>query len=180
MRAATSRLGQSTRVQSRNPVGFPMVLFLPLQKRFKLRLVPRHTGCLMAANQLQHMTVVIRNDLLEIREPLIKVLEDRAALFRAGKRDMTPQKFAETGNVLLLHDRLNGDKLLVDTQIELMLRIQHIGDAARIPAAKFRPVWPSTTTVPPSYTRSRGRRHLPRRRPHRNCARRIARPQCRK
>ena len=126
-----------------------MVLFLPLQKRFKLRLVPRHTGCLIAANQLQHMTVDIRNDLLEIREPLVKVFEDCAALFRAAKRDMTPQKFAETGNVLLLRNPLNGDKLLVDTQIELMLRIQHIGDAARIPAAKFRPVWPSTTTVPP-------------------------------
>ena len=46
---------------------FSMTLFLPLQKRFKFCLIPRHTGCLIPADQLQHMAVVIRNDLFEIR-----------------------------------------------------------------------------------------------------------------
>ena len=52
---------------------------------------------------------------------------------------MTLQKLPETGNVLLLCNGLDGDKLLVDAQIELMLRVQHIGNAARHPGGKVPP-----------------------------------------
>ena len=58
-----------------------MTLFLPLQKRFKFCLIPRHTGCLIPADQLQHMAVVIRNDLFLIRKPLVEVFENGAAFF---------------------------------------------------------------------------------------------------
>ena len=58
-----------------------MTLFLPLQKRFKFCLIPRHTNCLIPADQLQHMAVVIWNDLFEIRKPLVEVFENGAALF---------------------------------------------------------------------------------------------------
>ena len=108
-----------------------MVLFLPLQKRFKLRLVPRHTGCLIAANQLQHMTVVIRNDLLEIRDPLVEVLQDLAGLFGTGRLHVAAQELLQAGDILLLRDRLDGDKLLVDAQVELMLGVEHVGDATQ-------------------------------------------------
>lgn len=49
---------------------------------------------------------------------------------------MTLQELPETGNVLLLCNGLDGDKLLVDAQIKLMLRVQHIGNAARHPGGK--------------------------------------------
>ena len=52
---------------------------------------------------------------------------------------MTLQKFPETGNVLLLCNGLDRNKFFVDTQIKLMLRIQHIGNAARHPGGKVPP-----------------------------------------
>ena len=58
-----------------------MALFPPLQKRFKFCLIPRHRGCLIPADQLQHMAVVIRNDFFEIHKPLVEVFENGVALF---------------------------------------------------------------------------------------------------
>ena len=51
--------------------------------------------------------------------------------------------------VILVRDRLEFHHRQVAALFEGAVFIQHVSDATDMPAAKFRPVVPSTTTIPP-------------------------------
>jgi hypothetical protein len=57
---------------------------------------------------------------------------------------------AHQGHLLGLGQRLQAHQFHVAAVLgEVALLVQHVGDAADMPAAKLRPVLPSTTTMPP-------------------------------
>ena len=101
-----------------------------LQKRFHLSIFSGNSLFFKAGNPFQNILIRRRNDLLEMRKPVLRVIQD---LFRKGRPSffqVVLQDLGQIPDIVLLFYFLQQKGFFAEVPVEHVVFIQNVGDSA--------------------------------------------------